>query len=115
MFAQDLPTAKPESVGLSSERLRADQRRRAARHQGQADRRRGNDGGEAWEGGVAEAAGMLDREAGKPMPADAMFRICSMTKPITSVAVMMLYEEGSFSSRIRFRSICRSSRIPRCW
>ena len=40
--------------------------------------------------------GMLDREAGKPMPADAMFRICSMTKPITSVAVMMLYEEGKF-------------------
>src|SRR3569833_2051032 len=40
--------------------------------------------------------GMLDREAGKAMPADAMFRICSMTKPITSVAVMMLYEEGKF-------------------
>ena len=39
---------------------------------------------------------MLDREAGKPMPADALFRICSMTKPITSVAVMMLYEEGRF-------------------
>ena len=39
---------------------------------------------------------MQDREAGKPMRADAIFRICSMTKPITSVAVMMLYEEGSF-------------------
>jgi CubicO group peptidase (beta-lactamase class C family) len=39
---------------------------------------------------------MLDREAGKPMPQDALFRICSMTKPITSVAVMMLYEEGRF-------------------
>ena len=30
------------------------------------------------------------------MRPDAMFRICSMTKPITSVAVMMLYEEGRF-------------------
>ena len=39
---------------------------------------------------------MVDREAGKAMPTDAMFRICSMTKPITSVAVMMLYEEGKF-------------------
>jgi CubicO group peptidase (beta-lactamase class C family) len=40
--------------------------------------------------------GMMDREAGKPMRPDTMFRICSMTKPITSVAVMMLYEEGHF-------------------
>ena len=39
---------------------------------------------------------MMDREAGKPMRTDAMFRICSMTKPITSLAVMMLYEEGHF-------------------
>jgi len=30
------------------------------------------------------------------MPTDAMFRICSMTKPITTVAAMMLYEEGKF-------------------
>ena len=38
----------------------------------------------------------MDREAAKPMQPDAMFRICSMSKPITSVAVMMLYEEGRF-------------------
>ena len=43
-----------------------------------------------------KAQGMADREAAKPMQADAMFRICSMTKPITSVAVMMLYEDGKF-------------------
>ena len=43
-----------------------------------------------------KAQGMMDREAGKPMRPDTMFRICSMTKPITSVAVMMLYEEGRF-------------------
>jgi CubicO group peptidase (beta-lactamase class C family) len=39
---------------------------------------------------------MMDREAAKAMPTDAMFRICSMTKPITTVAAMMLYEEGKF-------------------
>lgn len=40
--------------------------------------------------------GMMDREAGKPMVHDAIFRIASMTKPITSVAAMLLYEEGAF-------------------
>lgn len=40
--------------------------------------------------------GMMDKEAQKPMETDTIFRICSMTKPITSVAVMMLYEEGHF-------------------
>lgn len=39
---------------------------------------------------------MMDREAGKPMQTDAIFRICSMSKPITSLAVMMLYEDGRF-------------------
>ena len=40
--------------------------------------------------------GMMDVEAGTPMTPDTIFRIASMTKPITSVAVMMLYEEGHF-------------------
>ena len=43
------------------------------------------------------AFGTADREANKPMRTDNIFRICSMTKPITSVAVMMLYEEGRFT------------------
>lgn len=43
-----------------------------------------------------KAFGMMDKEAQKPMQTDTIFRICSMTKPITSVAVMMLYEEGHF-------------------
>src|ERR1051325_8375034 len=42
----------------------------------------------------AEAFGWRDREAGAPMSADAIFRVASMTKPITSVAAMMLAEEG---------------------
>lgn len=41
--------------------------------------------------------GMMDIEAKKPMQEDALFRIYSMTKPIVSVALMMLYEEGCFS------------------
>jgi CubicO group peptidase (beta-lactamase class C family) len=40
--------------------------------------------------------GLMDVEAQKPMQLDTLFRIYSMTKPITSVAVMMLYEEGHF-------------------
>ena len=39
---------------------------------------------------------MMDVEAKKPMMPDTIFRIASMTKQITSVAVMMLYEEGHF-------------------
>ncbi|HJN51316.1 MAG: serine hydrolase domain-containing protein [Pseudomonadales bacterium] len=40
--------------------------------------------------------GNMDDEAGKPMADDTIFRIYSMTKPIASIALMMLYEEGSF-------------------
>ena len=95
-FAQELPAAQPESVGLSSERLE----RIGAVVQHSIDDKRiagavtlvVRHGHVAW----FRAQGMADREASKAMPADAMFRICSMTKPITSVAVMMLYEEGKF-------------------
>lgn len=38
----------------------------------------------------------MDIEAARPMEFDTIFRIYSMTKPITSVAVMMLYEEARF-------------------
>jgi CubicO group peptidase (beta-lactamase class C family) len=94
--AQQLPTAKPESVGLSSERLERittlvqhgiDEKRIAGAVTLVARR-----GHIAW----LKAQGMQDREASKPMPTDALFRICSMSKAITSVAVMMLYEEGDF-------------------
>ena len=40
--------------------------------------------------------GMRDVEAGLPVEPDTLFRIYSMTKPLTSVAAMMLYEEGAF-------------------
>lgn len=44
-----------------------------------------------------EAHGMRDKEAGVPMTKDSIFRMASMTKPITSVALMMLYEEGKIA------------------
>src|SRR5579859_3040069 len=95
-LAQDLPTTKPEAVGLSSERLErigsvVQQDIDAKRIAGAVTLvvRRGH---VAW----FKSQGMMDREASKPMPTDAMFRICSMSKAITSVAVMMLYEEGKF-------------------
>jgi CubicO group peptidase (beta-lactamase class C family) len=43
-----------------------------------------------------EPYGLMDVEAKKPMTLDAIFRIASMTKPVTSTAVMMLYEQGLF-------------------
>src|SRR5271169_3138610 len=95
-IAQDLPPGKPESVGLSTERL--ERIGTAVQHEIDEKRIAGavtlvmRHGHVAW----FKSQGMADREAAKPMRPDAMFRICSMTKPITSVAVMMLYEEGRF-------------------
>ena len=43
-----------------------------------------------------EPLGRMDVERGTPMRDDTIFRIYSMTKPITSVALMMLYEDGHF-------------------
>ena len=95
-LAQDLSAAKPETLGLSSERL--ERIGTAVQHDIDDKRIAGavtlviRRGHVAW----FKSLGMMDREAGKAMQPDAMFRICSMTKPITSVAVMMLYEEGRF-------------------
>ncbi len=96
VVAQDLPVVKPESVGMSAERLerigavvqRSIDEKRLAGAVTLVSRR----GHVVW----YKAQGMADREAAKPMRTDNLFRICSMTKPITTVAVMMLYEEGRF-------------------
>ena len=90
-----LPRAeRPEEIGLSSERLermtatiRADVERRLIPGAVVAIARGGHVG-------YAEAIGFRDREAAAPMPFDAIFRIASMTKPVVSVAAMMLAEEG---------------------
>ena len=94
-FAQGLPKAnKPEDVGFSSERLK----RVTDAFQSEVDK--GAIPGAvvliARNGKIAylEAFGFQNRESKEPMKTDAIFRIASMSKPITSVAVMMLVEEG---------------------
>lgn len=92
--AQVLPTAKPEDVGLSSERLgRVSD---AVKGQIAKGTYPGAVGLVARRGKVAyfEAFGQLDPRSGTPMTKDAIFRLYSMTKPFTSVAAMMLVEEG---------------------
>jgi CubicO group peptidase (beta-lactamase class C family) len=53
-----------------------------------------------------ETCGMADIATGAPMRHDTLFRIYSMTKPVTSAAVLMLFEEGCFqlSGSIRMKS-----------
>ena len=92
----DPPTVAPEAVGLSGVRL-AHIRTVMNRHVAEKQIP-GAMGLIARRGKIAyqEAFGMADIEAGKPMQLDTIHRIYSMSKPITSVAVMMLYEEGKF-------------------
>ena len=95
-WSAEIPSTAPEEVGLSSERLeRLTGRMNALVEEGAMV---GGLGLIARRGRVAyeESYGQADREADRPMTLDTIFRIYSMTKPITSVAVMMLYEEGEF-------------------
>jgi CubicO group peptidase (beta-lactamase class C family) len=93
-FAQGLPTAPAASVGMSSQKLG----RIAAAFKQEVDAGK-------FPGAVmlvarkgklvyAEAVGMQDMEAVLPMTKDSLFRIYSMTKPMVSVAAMMLVEES---------------------
>ena len=93
---QTLPTVTPEQVGLSLRRLN-----RVDSHiQGYIDRQEaaGAVAMIARRGKIAyvKTWGDQDREAGTEMSADTIFRIYSMSKPITTAAVMMLMEEGHF-------------------
>ena len=92
--AADTAIAKPEDVGLSSERL-ARITEMMKRHIAAGE----ISGGVtlvARHGRIAhfEATGVTDIETKKPMTKDAVFRIASMTKPVTGVAIMMMLEEG---------------------
>jgi CubicO group peptidase (beta-lactamase class C family) len=91
-----LPLAAPQDIGLSAGRLE----RLGAVMRGEIERgrlpgavvliaRRGRIG-------LFESFGLRDPAAAAPMTKEAIFRIYSMTKPITSVAAMMLWEEGRF-------------------
>ncbi len=59
--------------------------------------------------------GSMDLERGKPMADDAIFRIYSMSKPITSVALMMLYEKGYFQLNDPVSRYVPSWRNHRVW
>src|SRR6201991_2666619 len=91
-----LPQTKPESIGLSSSRLQ----RLSDAFKREVDKgtlpgatvlvaRKGQVG---W----FDAVGKQSPAAGAPMAHDTLFRIFSMTKPIVSVGIMMLLEEGHF-------------------
>ena len=92
----DLSMATPEEAGMDSGRLA----RLTDAMQGLVDEGRlaGVVTAVARHGKIVhfESAGYRDMEAGAPMTNDALFRIYSMTKPITGVALMMLYDEGKF-------------------
>jgi CubicO group peptidase (beta-lactamase class C family) len=93
-WAADLPTAAPEDLGFSRERLA----RIGPVIKGEIER--GQYPGAvvlvARKGKVVyfDSFGQLDPAKGKPMARDAIFRLYSMTKPYASVAIMMLMEEG---------------------
>jgi len=93
---QDLQRAKPEDVGLSSDRL--EKIMQALRD----DSSKGTLPGAvllvARHGKIAwfEPAGVLNSGTKAPMTRDAIFRIYSMSKPVTTVSAMMLFEEGKF-------------------
>src|SRR6187549_4034677 len=88
------PSAKPEEVGLSSERLK-----RVAELV-QRHITAGSFSGAvtlvARNGRIAyyDAQGVMDLETKKPMVKDGIFRIMSMTKPVIGVATLMMIEEG---------------------
>ena len=94
LHAQALPAAAPEAVGMSSQRL----------HNISGAFRKEIDKGNlpgvvvmvARKGKLvySDAIGSQNKATGKPMTKDAMFRIYSMTKPLVSVAAMMLVEDG---------------------
>ena len=96
LVAAELPVVTPEEVGFSSERL----------GEITAFARRDVDNGKlvgvvtmvARHGKIVhyDAVGNYGLDNDQPIDKDALFRIYSMTKPITTVAMMMLYEEGKF-------------------
>src|SRR5262249_31128541 len=95
-WAHDLTVAKPEQVGLSSARLaRITEMMRTDVEKG---RMPGAVAIIARKGRIVyfETVGFRDRAANAPLRKDDIFRIYSMTKPFTSVAIMLLHDEGRF-------------------
>ncbi|MCS6945221.1 MAG: serine hydrolase domain-containing protein, partial [Sutterellaceae bacterium] len=99
LAAAQLPTSSPEAQGMAADRLA----RIAAVMKQEIDK--GTMPGAvtviARNGRIVhfEAHGFLDAAKTRPMPKDAIFRAFSMTKPIVSVAAMMMIEQGRFQLR----------------
>jgi CubicO group peptidase (beta-lactamase class C family) len=95
--ADELQTAKPADVGLSPERL--DRITKWLKDDSDAGKIPGAVLMILRHGKVAyfESVGLLDPETRAPMRKDAIFRIYSMSKPITTTAVMMLAEQGKIT------------------
>jgi CubicO group peptidase (beta-lactamase class C family) len=96
-LAQSLQPVAPEKVGMSTSRL--DRIRPVMEKYIAENSLCGGVGLIVRRGGIAyfETYGQQDKETGKPMRKDSIFRIYSMTKAVTGVAAMTLYEEGKFS------------------
>jgi CubicO group peptidase (beta-lactamase class C family) len=92
--SDDLPRAKPEEVGISTERLR--RVNEVIQRNIEGRRIAGAVTLVARKGQVVhfEAQGLKDLESKAPMTRDTLFRMASSTKPVTGVAVMMMIEEG---------------------
>ncbi|HEY5647321.1 MAG TPA: serine hydrolase domain-containing protein [Pseudomonadales bacterium] len=95
-WARDLVSTRPDRVGLDPARLE-----RISENMNQAVADGTMVGGLAMiarsdKVAYAEAWGLRDRETAVPMTMDTIFRIYSMSKPVTGVALMILYEEGRF-------------------
>jgi CubicO group peptidase (beta-lactamase class C family) len=93
-FAGELRASSPEDVGMSSEKLA--QAKSSVQALIDNEKIAGASIIVARKGKIVlfETLGMMDQEAKKTMQPDTIFRIYSMTKHVTSVAAMMLYEQG---------------------
>lgn len=94
LFVAVVPLGKPEEVGLSTERLQ--RINQVIQRAMDAKAISGAVTVVTRKGRVAhfEAQGSMDLAAKTPMRKDAVFRMASMSKPVTGVAIMMLLEEG---------------------
>jgi CubicO group peptidase (beta-lactamase class C family) len=94
LSAAALPTSKPEDVGFSAKRL--EQIAPLVKRHVDAGELSGAVTLVARKGKVVhlEAHGQMDVEGKKPMQTGTLFRMASMTKPVTAVAILMLMEEG---------------------
>ena len=90
-----VPASRAEDVGLSSERLQRINQLVQRYIDDEGDHRRGDRRVAAAAASAHfEAQGLMDVESKAPMRKDGIFRMASMTKPVTGVAILMLLEEG---------------------